>query len=256
MQVRHITYVTGLIEWHTLKPTVKKLFTTLFHCKALLGCEGATQLSIQVADGGLKLLQIKDNGCGIHAEDFPILCRRHTTSKLSNHEDLKHISTLGFRGEALCSISFVSRLRIVSMRAGESMGYKADFRDSEMTTEEPERCAAVQGTCITAEDMFYNVPNRKKALSSPSQEFRLMYDVIAKYAVYSTGVTLSCIGHSLRMKGHIHWTLTSVGSPCWHDPSRVQAYSFMHHSQQRSLTGSITGAAASAGRMCCITQEL
>eukprot|EP00892_Ulva_mutabilis_P006513 jgi/Ulvmu1/4233/UM191_0006.1 len=157
---------------------------------------GATQLSIQVTDGGLKMLQIKDNGCGIHAEDFPILCRRHTTSKLSHHEDLKHISTLGFRGEALCSISFVSRLKIVSMRAGESMGYKAEFRDSEMTTAEPERCAAVQGTCITAEDMFYNVPNRRKALSSPSQEFRLMFDVIAKYAVFSTGV-----GFSLKRTG-------------------------------------------------------
>lgn len=150
-------------------------------------CTGATQLTIQVTDGGLKLLQIKDNGCGIHAQDFPILCHRHTTSKLQKHDDLKRISTLGFRGEALCSISFVSRLKIVSMRTGESMGYKADFRDSHMTTDEPERCAAVQGTCITAEDMFYNVPNRKKALSSPSQEFRLMYDVIAKYAVFSTG---------------------------------------------------------------------
>lgn len=152
-------------------------------------CTGATQLTVQVTDGGLKLLQIKDNGCGIHAQDFPILCHRHTTSKLQKHDDLKRISTLGFRGEALCSISFVSRLKIVSMRAGETMGYKADFRDSRMTTDEPERCAAVQGTCITAEDMFYNVPNRKKALSSPSHEFRLMYDVIAKYAVFSTGAS-------------------------------------------------------------------
>ena len=183
-------------------------------------CAGATQLSIQVTDGGLKLLQIKDNGCGIHPGDFPILCYRHTTSKLQNHDDLKHISTLGFRGEALCSISFVSRLKIVSMRKGESMGYKAEFQDSRMTTDEPERCAAVQGTCITAEDMFYNVPNRKKSLSSPTQEFRLMYDVIAKYAVFSSGVP--CPPH------HI---FASIPPPCKlrssrHQPSYVSGVPF------------------------------
>jgi DNA mismatch repair protein MLH1 len=140
-----------------------------------------------VSDGGLKLLQIKDNGCGIHAEDFPILCHRHTTSKLGGTDDLKRIRTLGFRGEALCSISFVSRLKVVSMRAGARMGHRAEFRDSEMTSTEPERCAAVQGTVITAEDMFYNVPNRLKAFSSTSQEFHLIYDVVAKYAVFCTG---------------------------------------------------------------------
>ena len=156
---------------------------------------GATHISILVNEGGLKLLQIKDNGCGIHAEDFPILCHRHTTSKLSVEEDLRKIQTLGFRGEALCSISFVSRLKIVSMRAGAQMGHRAEFRDSEMTTKDPERCAAVQGTLITAEDMFYNVPNRLKAMSSPTQEFQLIYDVVAKYAVFCTGPSLlySCV---------------------------------------------------------------
>lgn len=152
-----------------------------------LRCAGASRITVVVNEGGLKLLQIKDDGCGIHAEDFPILCHRHTTSKLTADEDLKKIQTLGFRGEALCSISFVSRLKIVSMRAEAQMGHRAEFRDSEMTTAEPERCAAVQGTLITAEDMFYNVPNRLKAMSSATQEFHLIYDVVAKYAVFCTG---------------------------------------------------------------------
>jgi hypothetical protein len=147
---------------------------------------------VVVNEGGLKLLQIKDNGCGIHPKDFPILCHRHTTSKIADDKDLKQIRTLGFRGEALCSISFVSRLKIVSMREGEQMGYKAEFRDSHMTADAPERCAAVQGTLITSEDMFYNVPNRLKALSSATQEFHLIYDIVAKYAVYCTGACPDC----------------------------------------------------------------
>ena len=165
----------------TSKPSASCLIST-----------GATQITVLVNEGGLKLLQIKDNGCGIHAEDFPILCHRHTTSKLEADEDLKRIQTLGFRGEALCSISFVSRLKIMSMRADAQMGHRAEFRDAEMTTTEPERCAAVQGTLITAEDMFYNVPNRLKAMSSATQEFHLIYDVVAKYAVFCTGAPCLC----------------------------------------------------------------
>jgi DNA mismatch repair protein MLH1 len=147
-----------------------------------LFCSGATQISVTVRDGGLRLLQIRDNGCGIHPGDLPILCHRHTTSR---------IQTLGFRGEALCSISFVSRLQIVSMRADAELGCKATYQNSEMTTETAEPCAAVPGTCITVEDMFYNIPNRRKALGSANDEFRRIYDVVSKYAVFSTGKLLA-----------------------------------------------------------------
>lgn len=109
---------------------------------------GATHINVTVADGGLKLLQIKDNGRGIHPDDMPILCHRHTTSKIADFSDLAAISTLGFRGEALCSISFVSRLAVTSMQPGAELGYRAEFRDSEMLSPAPEPCASVQGTCI------------------------------------------------------------------------------------------------------------
>lgn len=74
-----------------------------------------------VKDGGLKLLQITDNGGGIHKDDLPILCHRHTTSKLVEYADLASISTLGFRGEALCSVSFVSRFTVTTMRPDEEV---------------------------------------------------------------------------------------------------------------------------------------
>lgn len=148
---------------------------------------GSTQISVTVNDGGLKLLQIKDNGAGIHPDDLPILCHRHTTSKIEKYEDLASVTTLGFRGEALCSISFVSRLTITTMQPSAEMGYKAEYRDSKMVTPEPEPCAAVQGTCIQVEDLFYNVPTRKKAMKSASEEFKRIFDMVAKYATYCTG---------------------------------------------------------------------
>ena len=148
-------------------------------------CAGATQISVTVNEGGLKLLQIKDNGCGIHADDLPILCHRHTTSKISSFEDLAAVATLGFRGEALCSISFVSRLTVTTMQPGAEMGNKAEYRDSQMLSCEP--CAAVPGTCIQVEDLFYNVPNRRKAMKSANEEFKRIYDAVARYAVFCTG---------------------------------------------------------------------
>jgi DNA mismatch repair protein MLH1 len=142
---------------------------------------------VTVNDGGLKLLQIKDNGCGIHPDDLPILCHRHTTSKIATFDDLASVGTLGFRGEALCSISFVSRLSITTMQPGAEMGFRADYRDSEMVTPAPEPCAAVPGTCIQVEDLFYNVPNRRKAMKSGAEEFKHIVDVVSRYAVYCTG---------------------------------------------------------------------
>lgn len=139
-----------------------------------------------MTDGGLKQILIKDNGCGIHPDDMAILCERHTTSKIRDFEDLAALQSLGFRGEALCSISFVARLTITTMQPGAEMGHKAEYKDSAMVGA-PEPCAAVPGTCLQVDDLFYNVPNRRKALSSASEEFKRIFDVMARYAVYSTG---------------------------------------------------------------------
>ncbi|KXZ55311.1 hypothetical protein GPECTOR_3g445 [Gonium pectorale] len=153
---------------------------------------GSTQISVLVKEGGNKLLQITDNGCGIRKDDLPILCHRHTTSKLREFEDLQTLSTLGFRGEALCSISFVSHMSVTTMARGAQYGYRVNFKDSEMEPPGPRPVAAVPGTTISVEDLFFNVPTRRKALKSASEEYSHILDVVGRYAVYSTGVAISC----------------------------------------------------------------
>jgi hypothetical protein len=105
-------------------------------------------VNVTVSDGGLKLIQIRDNGGGIHPDDLPILCHRHTTSKINTFEDLAAVNTLGFRGEALCSISFVSRLTVTTMQPGAELGYRVEYRDSKMLGTAPEPCASTPGTII------------------------------------------------------------------------------------------------------------
>ncbi|PNW88590.1 hypothetical protein CHLRE_01g036050v5 [Chlamydomonas reinhardtii] len=171
---------------------------------------GSTQISVTVKDGGNKLLQITDNGSGIRKEDLAILCHRHTTSKLSQFEDLETISTLGFRGEALCSISFVSHMAVTTMARDAQYGFRVTYKDSAMEAPGPKPVAAVPGTTITVEDLFYNVPTRRKALKSASEEYGLILDTLGRYAVYSApGVGFSCRRHG---DGRPDISTTAAGS--------------------------------------------
>lgn len=94
----------------------------------------ANKIQVVVKNGGLSLIQIIDDGEGIEPLDFPLLCERHATSKLSDFEDLQNIGTYGFRGEALASISYVSALNICSKKATEELGYEANFIDGKLVS--------------------------------------------------------------------------------------------------------------------------
>ncbi|EGE84659.1 hypothetical protein RJZ56_002409 [Blastomyces dermatitidis] len=162
---------------------------------------GATSVEILVKDGGLKLLQITDNGHGIDCDDLGILCERFTTSKLKAFEDLSSIGTYGFRGEALASISHIAHLTVTTKTAGSSCAWKAHYSDGKLVpakpgqTAEPKPTAGRGGTQITVEDLFYNVPTRRRAFRSSSEEYAKILDVVGRYAVHCSGVAFSCKKH-------------------------------------------------------------
>ncbi|KAK1276725.1 DNA mismatch repair protein MLH1 [Acorus gramineus] len=108
---------------------------------------GSTSVSVSVKDGGLKLILVSDNGHGIRYEDLPILCERHTTSKLSEFEDLQTIKSMGFRGEALASMTYVGHVTVMTITEGQLHGYRVSYKDGVMEND-PKPCAAVKGTQI------------------------------------------------------------------------------------------------------------
>ncbi|RSL39467.1 hypothetical protein CEP53_014034 [Fusarium sp. AF-6] len=159
---------------------------------------GATSLDVMAKDGGLKLLQITDNGCGIQRDDLTILCERHTTSKINSFEDLASIETYGFRGEALASISHIAHLSVTTKTKDSDLAWRAHYLDGRLTapkpgqSAEPRGVAGRPGTQITVEDLFYNVPTRRKAFRSTADEFNKIIDMVGRYAVHCKGVGFTC----------------------------------------------------------------
>ncbi|VDM69289.1 unnamed protein product [Strongylus vulgaris] len=148
----------------------------------------ATEVTVTIKNGGLGLLQVQDNGKGIHKDDLDIVCERFTTSKLHKFEDLQSMQTYGFRGEALSSISHVAKVTITSKPADQQCAYQAKYIDGK--PESIKASAGLNGTCIAAEDLFYNCPNRKKAFRNYADEANRIAEVVVRYAVHRPYVFL------------------------------------------------------------------
>ncbi|KAI5284562.1 DNA mismatch repair protein, partial [Ascosphaera aggregata] len=162
---------------------------------------GSTSIEILIKEGGLKLLQITDNGHGIDRNDLPVLCERFTTSKLKTFEDLSTIGTYGFRGEALASISHIAHLMVTTKTSSSKCAWRAHYSDGKLVpakpgqSADPKPTAGRTGTQITVEDLFYNIPARKRAFRSASEEYAKILDVVGRYAVHCSHVAFSCKKH-------------------------------------------------------------
>jgi DNA mismatch repair protein MLH1 len=134
-------------------------------------------------------------------EDLPILCERFTTSKLQKFEDLQTIATYGFRGEALASISHIAHLAVTTKTRESNCAWRAYYDSGKLVpakpgqSPDPKPVAGRQGTQITVEDLFYNVPTRRRAFRSASDEYNKIIDMVGRYAVHCSNVAFSCKKH-------------------------------------------------------------
>lgn len=152
---------------------------------------GATQIDIDIEDGGGKLIRVRDNGCGIHPDDLALAFATHATSKIRNLDDLEHITTLGFRGEALPSIASVSKTTLTSRAEGESSAWRISPHLGDAISP----AAHPPGTTIEIRDLFYNTPARKKFLKSERTERQHIQQLVQNLALSHDGITIRLNNH-------------------------------------------------------------
>ncbi len=142
---------------------------------------GASRITVEIQNGGVTFMRVSDNGHGMPPEDLPMCIRRHATSKISTAEDLDGIGTLGFRGEALAAIAAVSRLRVLSRTPDAAVGAQMEVDCGEIVDLSERGCAV--GTTIIAEDLFANVPARRKFLKRDVTEAMAVSANVEKIAL-------------------------------------------------------------------------
>ena len=152
---------------------------------------GADRITVEIQNGGITFMRVSDNGCGMSAEDIPVAIRRHATSKIKNAEDLDGILTLGFRGEALAAIAAVSHMRIISKTADSETGAMLDSQGGEILGLY-ER-AASNGTTVIVEDLFANVPARRKFLKKDVTESTAVCAAVEKIALSKPNIAFRLI---------------------------------------------------------------
>ena len=173
----------------------------------------ATDITVEIKNGGRTYIRVTDNGCGIETDQAELAFTRHATSKISSEEDLDAIHTLGFRGEALASICAVSRVELITKTAGSKTGRRVAAENSMIIESTATGCP--EGTTVTVRDLFYNVPARRKFLSSDSAETRRIIDMVSRIAVAYGDVRITMINggkrvFSTRGNGNIYNNIVTV----------------------------------------------
>ena len=158
---------------------------------------GASQITVELENGGITYLRVCDNGCGMAPEDAPIAFRRHATSKIRTREDLSAIGTLGFRGEALAAISAVARVELFTKQTGCMEGVHVSLEGGKMTANEPAGCP--DGTTFIIRDLFYNTPARMKFLKKDFTEAGYILSVVEHAAESHPEINFQCIRDGKRV---------------------------------------------------------
>ncbi|WP_294262378.1 DNA mismatch repair endonuclease MutL [Propionivibrio sp.] len=169
---------------------------------------GSASIQIQLESGGVKLIRVSDDGCGIARDELGLALTRHATSKIASLDDLESVATLGFRGEALASIAAVSRVTLTSRssRSNRQTGVDAasahGWRLSADTPAQPEPAALPAGTVVEMRDLYYNTPARRKFLKSEATEFAHCAEAVKRIALAHPGVAFT-LTHNGRVSLHL-----------------------------------------------------
>ncbi|HEX7053826.1 MAG TPA: DNA mismatch repair endonuclease MutL [Burkholderiales bacterium] len=161
---------------------------------------GAQAIQVTLDEGGMRRIQVEDDGEGIPAADLPLALARHATSKISSLADLEGVATMGFRGEALAAIASVSRLRLLSRTRDAAHG--AELRAEGAAPGEPRPAARAPGTTVAVEDLYFNTPARRKFLRSEPTEFGHCDEVFRRIALARPGVAF-VLRHNGRVNRHL-----------------------------------------------------
>ncbi len=151
----------------------------------------ASDIRIEVIQGGKKLIRITDNGYGMSKEDATLSFVKHSTSKISRSEDIENVMTMGFRGEALSSITAVAKVEIITKTKDDLAGTKVTVHGGKLVS--ISETGAADGTTITVEELFYNTPARKKYLKSDTTELAHITDVVTKNALGHNDVSFTLL---------------------------------------------------------------
>lgn len=176
---------------------------------------GAKSIIVEIKNGGKSYIRVTDNGSGIEKQDVDLAFKRHATSKIKNASDLDHISSLGFRGEALASIAAVSRVELITKTAGDKSGIRIRIEGGEVLEKEDTGCP--EGTTILIEDLFFNTPARLKFMKPDATESTLIIDFISKMTLAYPQLKIRLINNgnilfSTAGKGDIYSNILTIYS--------------------------------------------
>lgn len=159
----------------------------------------ATKISVQLLNGGIRQLRIADNGSGMAKEDLVPALTRHSTSKISSLEDLQQITSLGFRGEALASISAISSLTLTSRKADQDHAWQVHVDGKLMS--QPQPASLTPGTVVDARDLYANIPARRKFLKTEATEYAHCEEVFKRMALVQPGIEF-LLQHNEKVRHH------------------------------------------------------